>query len=63
MNDMRPLILLSNDDGGQAKGLKEVIDMLSRMGDILVVAPGDYVTRPFTLSRRGCASGYKNLCV
>ena len=39
MNDMRPLILLSNDDGVQAKGLNELIDMLSPLGDILVVAP------------------------
>lgn len=39
MNDMRPLILLSNDDGVQAKGLNELIDMLSPLGDILVMAP------------------------
>lgn len=39
MNDMRPLILLSNDDGVQAKGLNELIDMLSALGDILVMAP------------------------
>ncbi|MCD8318536.1 MAG: 5'/3'-nucleotidase SurE [Paraprevotella sp.] len=39
MNDKRPLILLSNDDGVQAKGLNELIDMLSPMGDLLVMAP------------------------
>lgn len=39
MNDMRPLFLLSNDDGVQAKGLKELIDMLSPLGDLLVMAP------------------------
>ncbi len=39
MNNMRPLILLSNDDGVRAKGLNELIDMLSPLGDILVMAP------------------------
>ena len=34
-----PLILLSNDDGVQAKGLNELMDMLSPLGDILVMAP------------------------
>lgn len=36
---MRPLILLSNDDGVQAKGLNELIEALSPLGDILVMAP------------------------
>lgn len=39
MNDNRPLILLSNDDGVQAKGLKELMDMLSPLGELLVMAP------------------------
>lgn len=39
MNDIRPLVLLSNDDGIQAKGLNELMDMLSPLGDILVMAP------------------------
>lgn len=36
---MKPLILLSNDDGVQAKGLKELIGMLRLMGNLFVVAP------------------------
>lgn len=36
---MRPLILISNDDGYHAKGINSLIDMLSDMGDILVCAP------------------------
>lgn len=36
---MRPLILLSNDDGVQAKGLNELIKMLAPFADLLVMAP------------------------
>ncbi len=36
---MKPLILISNDDGYRAKGLNSLIDMLSDMADILVCAP------------------------
>ena len=36
---MRPLILLSNDDGYQAKGLNELINTLRPLGDIVVAAP------------------------
>lgn len=39
MNQNRPLILISNDDGYQAKGLNSLIDMVSDMGDIIVCAP------------------------
>ncbi len=39
MSDMRPLILLSNDDGVQAKGLNALIEMLSPLGDMVVMAP------------------------
>jgi 5'-nucleotidase len=35
----RPLILISNDDGYQAKGINQLIDMLRDMADILVCAP------------------------
>jgi len=35
----RPLILISNDDGYQAKGINELVDMLRDMADILVCAP------------------------
>ncbi len=36
---MRPLILISNDDGVQAKGLNELIAMIAPFADILVMAP------------------------
>ncbi|MFA6819599.1 MAG: 5'/3'-nucleotidase SurE, partial [Bacteroidaceae bacterium] len=36
---MRPLLLLSNDDGVEAKGLQKLIEMLSPMADLFVVAP------------------------
>lgn len=36
---MKPLILISNDDGYQAKGIRELIDMIADMGDIIVCAP------------------------
>ena len=36
---MTPLILLSNDDGVYAKGLRELIDMLRPLGNLFVVAP------------------------
>lgn len=39
MQNNRPLLLISNDDGYHAKGLNCLIDMLSDMGDILVCAP------------------------
>ena len=35
----RPLILLSNDDGIEAQGLKDLHDGLKRMGRVYVVAP------------------------
>ena len=35
----RPLILISNDDGYQAKGINELIKMVAPLGDILVCAP------------------------
>lgn len=38
MNE-RPLILLTNDDGVYAKGLKELIEVMRLFGDLMVVAP------------------------
>ena len=35
----RPLILISNDDGYQAKGINTLIKMVRTLGDILVCAP------------------------
>ena len=39
MNKKRPLILISNDDGYEAKGINSLIDMLKDLGDVLVCAP------------------------
>lgn len=38
MND-RPLILITNDDGIQAKGINELIECLRDLGDLVVFAP------------------------
>ena len=38
MND-RPLILITNDDGVNAKGIKELIECLRDLGDLIVMAP------------------------
>lgn len=35
----RPLILISNDDGYQSKGLHALIDMVEAMADVVVCAP------------------------
>ncbi len=35
----RPLILISNDDGVGTKGLRHLVDCVSHLGDIIVVAP------------------------
>jgi 5'-nucleotidase len=35
----RPLILISNDDGVQAQGIKELTRMMCQLGDVVVVAP------------------------
>ena len=39
MEIKRPLLLISNDDGYQAKGIRQLVEMLSDYGDILVCAP------------------------
>ena len=36
---MRPLILISNDDGYEAKGINELTGMVRDLGDVLVCAP------------------------
>ncbi len=36
---MKPLILISNDDGYHAKGINQLIQMLKGTGDIIVCAP------------------------
>ena len=38
-NDLRPLILLSNDDGYRARGLRTLAAALAEVGDVVVCAP------------------------
>ncbi len=35
----RPLILISNDDGVQAQGIRELTSLMCQLGDVVVVAP------------------------
>ena len=37
----KPLLLVTNDDGIEAKGLKELIEVVRPLGRVLVVAPAD----------------------
>ena len=39
MNKVRPLILISNDDGYKAKGVNELVRMVRDYADVLVCAP------------------------
>ena len=39
MEIKRPLLLISNDDGYQSKGIRSLVEMLSDYGDIIVCAP------------------------
>lgn len=39
MNETKPLILLTNDDGIRAKGLSALVESLSPMAEVWVVAP------------------------
>lgn len=39
MEQTRPLILISNDDGYHARGIRSLIEMLSPLADLLVCAP------------------------
>lgn len=39
MENKRPLILITNDDGYQAKGIEALIDSVKDLGEVMVVAP------------------------
>ena len=41
MEIKRPLLLISNDDGYQAKGINDLVEMLSDIANIVVCAPED----------------------
>ena len=38
MTDRKPLILITNDDGYQAKGLRKLIDLMKPLGEIVVIS-------------------------
>ena len=39
MNDKRPLILISNDDGITAPGIRNLVDAVKQLGEVVIVAP------------------------
>lgn len=39
MENKRPFILIANDDGYHSRGIRHLVDFVSTIGDILVVAP------------------------
>ncbi|WP_339611440.1 5'/3'-nucleotidase SurE, partial [uncultured Planktosalinus sp.] len=39
MNKKRPLILVTNDDGISAPGIRMLISIMKEIGDVIVVAP------------------------
>ena len=39
MSNKRPLIMVTNDDGYQAKGINELIETMREIGDVVVFAP------------------------
>ena len=39
MSQRRPLILVTNDDGIQSKGIKSLIEAVMPLGDVVIVAP------------------------
>lgn len=42
MSNEKPLILVTNDDGYQAKGIKSLIEAMKGLGDIIVFAPDSH---------------------
>jgi 5'-nucleotidase len=39
MSKKRPLILVTNDDGINAPGIRTLIEVMNSLGDVMVVAP------------------------
>ena len=39
LNMQKPLILVTNDDGITAPGIRYLIDIMKELGDVVVVAP------------------------
>ena len=56
MENQRPLILISNDDGVIAKGISELIKFLRPLGEIVVMAPD--APRSGNASETSCFSAF-----
>lgn len=41
MNEQKPLILITNDDGIDAPGIRELVGYVKEMGEIVVIAPDE----------------------
>ena len=41
MNQNRPLILVSNDDGFDSNGIRSLVSFIADLGDVLVCAPDE----------------------
>ena len=57
----RPLILVTNDDGITAPGIRELIKAMNELGDVVVVAPespqsgmGHAITLDSKIGRASC---------
>lgn len=64
----RPLILVTNDDGYQARGIRRLIELAKEMGDVLVVAPEDgqsgmshaiSIKKPIRVTKKHEENGFK----
>ncbi|MEC8739851.1 MAG: 5'/3'-nucleotidase SurE, partial [Bacteroidota bacterium] len=60
MSNERPLILISNDDGITAPGIKALVETMKPLGDLVVIAPDSpqsgmghaiTITRPLRLHK------------
>ena len=65
MEIKRPLLLISNDDGYQAKGIRQLVEMVSDYGDIIVASPAGKLStvncQLSTLSRSGRATAHPSI--
>ena len=67
-SEKKPLILVTNDDGVTAPGIRKLIDLMRTLGDVVTVAPDTgqsgqghaiTITTPLTFKEIEVAEGYK----
>jgi len=72
MENKRPLILITNDDGIQSKGINHLVEITKTLGDIIVVAPDSAqsgkssaltVNSPLFVHDHGTTDGVRRLSV